>query len=111
MEAKQISKLIEIELAERDSFDWPQGWSEQIEELIIDPFEGNFFIPETMEYEDFWVIADLEPEKDDKGLLLVYDVDTDLFGLARKAELFNEGSGELIGLYGTIGITLENIPE
>lgn len=111
MEAKQISKLIESELAERDSFDWQMGWSEQIEDLIIEPFEGNFFVPETMEYEDFWVVADLEPEKEENGFLLIYDVDTDLFGLARKAELFNEGSGELVGLYGTIGIALENMPE
>jgi len=110
MDARQISKLITSELEERDSFDWPEGWSEQIEELLIDPIEGNFFIPETLEYEDFWVVADLEPDKDENGLLLIYDVDSDLFGLARKAELFNEGSGELIGLYGTIGITLENIP-
>ncbi len=111
MDAKQISKLVSAELEDRDSFDWPEGWSEKIEEFLIDPLEGNFFIPETLEYEDFWVIADLEPEKDENGLLLIYDIDTDLFGLAKKLELYNEGSGELLGLYGTIGITLENIPE
>lgn len=110
MQASQISKIVAAELSERDSFEWPPMWAEQIEELIEEPFEGNFLNPETGEFEDFWVVANLQPDSLSEGLLIIYDVDTDLFGLASKGDLFEDGSGEMIGLYGTMAIALENIP-
>ncbi len=111
MEAEQISKIVSAELSERDSFDWPVDWSERIEDFIVHPFEGSFFIPESQEFEDFWVVANLDPESLNEGFLIIYDVETDLFGLASKGDLFDDGAGEMLGLYGTLAITLENIPE
>lgn len=110
MTSQQISKIVANELSERDSFTWPIDWADRIEEFIVEPFEGNFFNPETQEFEDFWVIANLEPDSLTQGHLIIYDVETDLFGLANKGELFDDGSGDMIGLYGTIAISLENIP-
>ncbi|HNQ61773.1 MAG TPA: hypothetical protein PKJ62_05235 [Bacteroidia bacterium] len=110
MLTKDIQKIVEAELSERDSFEWPEVWYDRFDECIIEPFEGNFFNPISQDYEDFWVVADLEPDKTDEGYLIIYDVDTDLFGLALKGEIFAEGSGEMIGLYGTIPVCLENIP-
>ncbi len=109
MEAHQISKIIQNELEDRFGFDWPEDWSEKIEECIVEPFTGSFFNPETQVFEDFWVIANLQPESLNDGYLVVYDVDTDLFGLAGKGDIFDDGSGELIGLYGTLAKALENV--
>lgn len=110
MNVEKITKIVQAELDERFSFDWPESWAETIDEFIVEPFEGNFFNPESQEFEDFWVVANLMPDSPDEGLLIIYDVDTDLFGLASKGELFDDGSGEMIGLFGTLGIALENIP-
>ena len=110
MRPDDITKIVNAELAERDSFEWPETWQDRIEEYIIEPFEGNFFNPISQEFEDFWVVANLESENPDEGYLIIYDVDTDLFGLALKRELFDDGSGEMIGLYGTMAVCLENIP-
>ena len=84
MNADQIKKILNSELQERDSFDWPEEWAEKIEEYLIEPFEGNFYLPETGDFEDFWVLADLDPENPTDGLVLIYDVETDLFGLGKK---------------------------
>ncbi len=109
MEAQQIVKIVSEELKERNSFEWPESWAERIEELIVDPFSGNFFNPETQQYEDFWIVANLDPENMMTGYLVIYDVDTDLFGLATKGDLFEDGSGLVVGLYGTFAKTLENV--
>lgn len=110
MESKEIRDIVELEIEDRESFEWPEYWSDRIMDCIIDPFEGSFFNPEIQDLEDFWVVADLEPGNKTEGYLVVYDADSDLFGLAEKLEIYENGSGLLTGLFGNLLNALESIP-
>jgi hypothetical protein len=110
LESKEIRDIVELEIEDRESFEWPEHWSDRIMDCIIDPFEGSFFNPEIQDLEDFWVVADLEPGNKTEGYLVVYDADSDLFGLAEKLEVYENGNGLLTGLFGNLLNALESIP-
>ncbi len=110
MTSEDVQVLVDEAMQDKDELDWPVEWYEGFEECLSEPYEGNFYVPDSQVYEDFWVVANLEYQDPQSEYLIVFDAETYLFGLANKGDLFEDGSGILIGLYGSIKDVLHNIP-
>lgn len=108
MDQQIIENILEQELAERHSFNFPERFHETIDEFLVEPYEAKFLNEETRGFETYWVVADLIPESETEGQLIIYNDVADLFGLAFKGNLYEEGAGILTGFYGSLGDTLEN---
>lgn len=107
MEIEAIKKLLEEELEDKEHFNWPEPVHQDPSYFLTEPFKASFYNIETQEEELHWVVANMNPESNQEGALIILDENSLLFGLAAKGDLFEEGSGELIGWYGGIRETLE----
>ena len=108
MDQQQVQKIVASELEERYSYSFPEQFQDTIEEYLVEPFEANFLIESTRDFESYWIVADLIPESPGEGHLLIYSPAEDLFGLAYKGNLSENGAGIFIGLFGSLGQALEN---
>ncbi|MFN8143106.1 MAG: hypothetical protein U0073_01695 [Bacteroidia bacterium] len=108
MDQQKIEKIVAAELEERYNYSFPEQFQDSIDEFLVEPFEANFLSEETREFDKYWVVADLIPESITEGHLVIYCPEEDLFGLAYKGNLEENGAGIFIGLFGSLGSALEN---
>ncbi|MBP6401764.1 MAG: hypothetical protein KA281_06735 [Bacteroidia bacterium] len=108
MDQQKIQKIVAAELEERYSYGFPEQFQDTIDEYLVEPFEASFLNESTRDFDRFWVVGDLIPESPGEGHLLIYSPEEDLFGLAFKGNLSDDGAGIFLGLFGSLAQALEN---
>ncbi|HRH67304.1 MAG TPA: hypothetical protein PLU53_13455 [Bacteroidia bacterium] len=108
MDQQKIQKIVAAELEDRYSYSFPEQFQDTIDEYLVEPYTASFLIESTRDFETYWVVGDLIPESPGEGHLLIYGPEEDLFGLAFKGNLSEDGAGIFVGFFGSLAQALEN---
>lgn len=108
IKAKLLDR-IKFEVADNAFSNFHGLTSQNWEKGLMEPSCRSYSRTWDSEINNYWVVFDEIPDDIVHGYQVVYDEQTDLFGLAVKGSIGFEGKGTVIGFYGSFLDAIENM--
>ena len=100
MTAVELKQIISNEVDQKEISNWHGFTKDNLDIHLVEPeiIELDIWGSETIK---FWKVFDEQPYDIESGYLVIYDDNNESFCLATKSSIKTQGSGIIIGFYGS----------